>query len=293
MSSLPRRSPRVLVCAILLAVVALFAAACGESPKDRPNAFPPGSTMHELAEKAKIRVGASPNQPRLAELNLQLDWEGFNIDLAKYLVESLGIDSADIEWVNTTAANRIPFLKQDKIDLFATALAITPERVKTISIAGPYTDASPSLLVRKADATRFTSLDAIPRGTRICVLQGSQGQPRVAKSIPQAEISEFNALTNCVRALEQQSVDAVDSTAPLLAGFAAAKPDELALAPVTYGTGEKWGIGVRKDRADLCQFFNERLQKAFADGVVDRFWREHMGDSGLAAPKAPPAMTSC
>lgn len=274
-------------------VVLLALTGCGSSKVDRPNTFPTGSTMAELASAAKIKVGATPNQPGLAELNLQHEWEGFNIDLAVLLVESLGISKDDIEWVHTTAANRIPFLKQGKVDLFASALAITPAREETISIAGPYLDTAPQLMVRKEDAAGINSLDDVPAGMRICVLQGSQGQPRVAEFIPQAEISEFNTLTNCVRALDQGTVDAIDSTAPLLAGFVVAKPDEFALAPMTYGDGERWGIGLADDRSDLCEYFNEQLAQAFGDGTIDEMWDHHMGSSGLKAPVAPESTTSC
>ncbi|REE75699.1 amino acid ABC transporter substrate-binding protein (PAAT family) [Rhodococcus wratislaviensis] len=286
------RTSKTLMPAAVAAMV-LLTAACGEHAPDRPNNFPAGSTMSALASAPKIKVGASPNQPGLAELNLQHDWEGFNTDLAVLLVESLGIDRDDIEWVHTTAANRIPFLKQGKIDFFATALAITPEREKTLAIAGPYLETAPSLMVRKDDAMRFETLHDIPEGAKVCVLQGSQGQPRVSEFIPQAEISEFNTLTNCVRALEQGTVDAIDSTAPLLAGFVADKPDSFALAPVTYGTGERWGIGIADDRSDLCEFFNQRLAQAFDDGTIRELWDRHMGDSGLEAPTVPDEMASC
>lgn len=283
-------------CAVITAAAAvtlLGTAACGASTVDRPNSFPEGSTMAELASAPKIKVGASPNQPGLAELNLQHEWEGFNIDLAVLLVESLGISKDDIEWVHTTAANRIPFLKQGKVDLFVTALAITPAREEAISIAGPYLDTAPQLMVRKDEAERIHSLEDVPEGTKVCVLQGSQGQPRVSEFIPQAEISEFNTLTNCVRALDQGTVDAIDSTAPLLAGFVVDRPDEFALSPMTYGDGERWGIGMADDRSDLCEYFNERLAQAFDDGTIDELWELHMGASGLKAPVAPESTTSC
>lgn len=276
------------------AAIALLASGCaGGGATAEPSSFPAGSTMAKIAEAGKIKIGASPNQPGLSELNLQKKWQGFNIDLAEYLVEPMGIGKDDIEWVDTTAANRIPFIEQGKIDIFATALAITPERAKTIALAGPYLETKPQLIMQKGKAAGLKSLEDIPKGTKICVLQGSQGQPRVSASIPQAEISEFNVLTNCIRALEQGSVDAVDSTAPLLAGFVQEKPDTFEFAPMTYGDGERWGIGMAKDRTDLCTFFNERLTQAFSDGTVTKFWEARMGKSGLAAPTAPKEMSTC
>ncbi len=275
-------------------VLALLTSACGGGgTASTPASFPAGSTMAKIADAGKIKIGASPNQPGLSELNLQGKWQGFNIDLAEYLVEPLGISKDKIEWVNTTAANRIPFIEQGKIDIFATALAITPERQKAIAISGPYLETKPQLILRKGKGAGLKSLADIPKGTKICVLQGSQGQPRVSKEIPQAEISEFNVLTNCIRALEQGSVDAVDSTAPLLAGFVQEKPDTFEFAPMTYGDGERWGIGMAKDRTDMCKFLNERLAKAFADGTVAKFWEARMGKSGLAAPTAAQEMAGC
>ena len=165
-----------------IAALALLTSGCsaGTTSVDAASDFPDGSTMAEIAASGKIKIGAEPGQPGLSELDLGGDWEGFNIDLAKYLVAPLGIEDGDIEWVNTTAANRIPFIEQGKIDLLATALAMTPEREKVIAIAGPYLATSPQLITRKGDAADLKTLADIPQGTKICVLQGSQGQPRVS-----------------------------------------------------------------------------------------------------------------
>ncbi|MCS3494518.1 glutamate transport system substrate-binding protein [Arthrobacter sp. JUb119] len=249
--------------------------------------------MAKIAQAGKIKLGASPNQPGLAELNLQQEWEGFNMDLAEYLAGTLGIEADNIEWVQTTAANRIPFIEQGKIDMFVTALAMTPEREETVNISGPYLKTSPQLIVRKGDAEKMQTLEEIPKGTKVCVLQGSQGQPRVAEEIPQAEIVEFNVLTNCIRALEQGTADAVDSTAPLLAGFVEEKPDVFEFTPIKYGEEERWGIGMSKDRSDLCEYLNEKLNEAFDDGSIVKMWDEHMGKSGLEAPAKPEEMTGC
>lgn len=271
----------------------LATSACGGGESVAKTDFEEGTTMAKIAEAGTIKIGASPNQPGLAELNLSQEWEGFNIDLAVHLVSKLGLSEDDIEWVNTTAANRIPFIEQGKIDIFATALAMTPEREATVDIAGPYLETLPQLVVPKGDAAKMPTLKDIPQGTKICVIQGSQGEPRVSAEIPQAEVVEFAALTNCFRALEQGTVDAVDSTAPLLAGFVQEKPDDFEFAPMTYGEGENWGIGVAEDRGDLCEFFNEEITKAFDDGTIDELWKKYMGDSGLDAPAKPTEMKSC
>ena len=291
--------------AALVAAAALALSGCGgggtstaaeatdtTTPSASPS-FPAGSTMEAIAQAGSIKIGASPDQPGLSETDLSGEWQGFNIDLAEHLVAGLGLGADDIEWVNTTAANRIPFIQQGKIDLFATALAITPEREEAISIAGPWVQAEPRLIASKADAAAWPDVKSVPAGTKVCVLQGSQGQPRVSAELPQAEIVEFDVLTKCVSALRQGTVDAVDSTAPLLAGFVTEEPDAFAFVPGTYGTAEQWGLGVGKDRSDLCEYLNEQLQAAYSDGTVEELWADHMGDSGLEAPAAPGAMDHC
>ncbi|PYI39135.1 hypothetical protein CVS30_07470 [Arthrobacter psychrolactophilus] len=284
--------------ALLVGAVSLtlLATACGNTSKEAaPTAvdFPAGSTMASIATAGKIKIGATPNQPGLSELDLKGNWKGFNIELAEYLVAPMGIAPDSIEWVHTTMANRIPFIQQGKVEMFATALAITPERIKSIAIAGPYMDAKPQLIVRKGEASKMQSLADIPKGSKICVIQGSQGQPRVSKEIPQATVVEFNALTNCVRALEQGTVDAVDSTAPLLAGFILEKPDVFEFTPMTYGEGEIWGVGVPTEQQDFCTFLNERITAAFEDGTVKKLWDANMAKSGLAEPTAAKELTSC
>lgn len=274
----------------------LVAAGCSSAPEVvAPTAidFPAGSTMASIAAAGKIKIGATPNQPGLSELDLKGNWQGFNIELAEYLVAPMGIAPDSIEWVHTTMANRIPFIQQGKVEMFATALAITPERVKSIAIAGPYMEAKPQLIVRKGDAAKMQTLADVPKGAKVCVIQGSQGQPRVSKEIPQATVVEFNALTNCVRALEQGTVDAVDSTAPLLAGFILEKPELFEFTPMTFGEGEIWGVGVPTEQQDFCTFLNEQITAAFEDGTVKKLWEANMAKSGLAEPAEPGDLSSC
>ena len=75
---------------------------------------------------------------------------GFDVDIAKILVASLGIDPDDtskVKYVETISDNREPFLEDGKVDLVLASYSITDERRAVVGQTGPYIVTGQQLLV--------------------------------------------------------------------------------------------------------------------------------------------------
>ena len=156
--------------------LALSLAACGDAGDDTEGAdveveedaadeFDDGTRMKELAEAGTVKVGVKYDQPGLGFKDAASDIPtGFDVEMAKVLVASLGIDPNDtdkVEWVETISDNREPFLEDGTVDLVLASYSITEERRAVVGQAGPYLVTGQQLLVRRtATSSPPTTLTA-------------------------------------------------------------------------------------------------------------------------------------
>ncbi len=105
---------------------------------------------------------------------------GMEIDLAKDVAERLGVK---LETVPVTAANRMEFLQQGRIDLIIATLGDTPQRRQVIGMIEPnYYAGGTNVLARKA--ATLTSWQQL-KGQKICAVEGAY-YPRRAGSVQRA-----------------------------------------------------------------------------------------------------------
>src|SRR3546814_20800191 len=92
----------------MLAVACMLAASfmgAGEARADK---------LSEILERGTVRVIVFADVPPFSSINANRELEGFDVDLAKMVAQSLG---GKLELVQATAANRIPYLITDKADM--------------------------------------------------------------------------------------------------------------------------------------------------------------------------------
>jgi polar amino acid transport system substrate-binding protein len=123
--------------------------------------------LANILSKGVVRIIVFADVPPFGTINVNRELEGFDIDLAKMLAQSLGVK---LEMVQATAANRIPYLLTDKADLNVAAMSVTAERARQIMYSAPYADTSlavygPKQLVVKsaADVTKLKT--SVAKGT--------------------------------------------------------------------------------------------------------------------------------
>src|SRR5215218_4168799 len=97
--------------AAVLATVTFTAGALGDGALAQ-SASP--STLDQVISSKKLRVGIILSLPPFGMKNEKGEPEGFDVDIAKLAAERLG---ASLEIVDTTAADRIPNLRTNKVDL--------------------------------------------------------------------------------------------------------------------------------------------------------------------------------
>jgi polar amino acid transport system substrate-binding protein len=281
--------------ALLLAVLALVAAACGEDtpPEDTspqagdetvcdthdPDA---GDLLAEICSNGEIRVSTDPAYPPQSELNPETgEYEGFDIEVANEIADRLGVQVAweTPDWEVLTAGGW-----NDRWDMSVGSMTPTNERQEVLNFTEPYSFVPAVVVVHEdsdvSDVT--TELD----GAEIGVCADCTYQFFLEKSleisgfefdfvIDDATVTGYDTDTTALQDLalgDGRRLDAVMTSAPTADAFAEENPVKVVGDPVF---GEPLAIAFDKnselDGASLLEAVDRIVADMHADGTLTEF----------------------
>ncbi len=281
--------------------LALSLAACGDAgsesegadvevKEDAASEFEEGTRMKELADAGTIKVGVKYDQPGLGFKDAASDIPtGFDVEMAKVLVASLGIDPEDtskVEYVETISDNREPFLEDGTVDLVLASYSITEERRAVVGQAGPYLVTGQQLLVPEDSDVESTEDLA---GEEVCSVTGSTSLETV-KSEGMKPVG-FDTYSECVEKVLDGTVAAMSTDGTILAGYAAQNEGELKVVGEEFSE-ENIGVGYSQDYPEMCQWIVDTITTAHEEGTYEEAFTATLGPSGVEVPELP-EMDSC
>lgn len=226
------------------ALLSLTAAACGGGEKS------PTGTVH---------IGGKNDQPGF-NLHSQHTDRGFEVDLAAYLGERLGFEP---KFHDVVSAEREQELDDESSasELVIATYSITPQRDEQVDFVGPYFVTKQGFLVREDYRGIRSEKDVA--GKVVCTVAGSTSA--VAQlpvgTTPHIEID----YSTCVRKLQQGDIDAVFTDEALLYGYVeqqkSSKVPLKVVRDVSFGTINRYGVGLREGRPEFCAELREALRK--------------------------------
>ena len=276
--------------------LALSLAACGDAGDDTEGAdvevaesaaddFEDGTRMKELAEAGTINVGVKYDQPGLGFKDAASDIPtGFDVEMAKVLVASLGIDPNDTEkvkYVETISDNREPFLEDGTVDLVLASYSITDERRAVDGQAGPYLVTGQQLLVA-ADSDIESVADV--KGEEVCSVTGSTSLDNIEAE--GAKPVGFDTYSECVEKVLDGTVSAMSTDGTILAGYAAQNEGDLKVVGEQFSE-ERIGVGYSQDYPEMCQWIVDTITEAYEDGTYEEAFNATLGPSGVEVPELP------
>ncbi|WP_239094561.1 glutamate ABC transporter substrate-binding protein [Planotetraspora silvatica] len=277
----------------MLAVTAMSAglAACGG---DKTYA----TVADKIKEGKTVVVGTKWDQPSLG-LKKGTAPEGFDVDVAKYVVKELagGADDVDITWKESASSNREAFLANGTVDIIFASYSITDSRKQKVTFGGPYIVAHQDVMVRGDDAAIAKPTDLA--GKRICQAAGSNSYKRITDPPPDGELNLDAQLvgaanySECVAKLGGNNLDAVTTDDLILAGFATQTGGNFKILGQPF-TDEKYGVGLKKGDTKTCEAVNAAITKMYQDGTAQQLFAKWFGKAqGLTAPTAAPTFEPC
>ncbi len=280
---------------ILVLVLGLFAAACGDEeeeptggggaePAQEAEQFPEDTTMGKIQAAGEIKIGVKYDVPPFGFKNPQTDEiEGFDVDLGKAIAEKLGVEPNFIEAISD---NRIPFLQDGTVDLVLSTMTINAERDQEIDFSEPYYIARGRILVpQDSDITGIDSLG----GKKVCTALGSTYEETLKKQAPEADLRLVDSYSECLELVQNGAVDAVSTDDVILTGMII-QDDTLKLTEGEPLTTEPYGAGIKDGDTEFKEFVDGVLEEYKSGGGWAEAYEKWVGQY-TGEKQDPPTMT--
>lgn len=273
--------------AVLCAASVASISACGSTE--------PRSLLDSI-ESGSVILGTKYDQPGLGLRHPDKSMSGLDVDIAKYVVNSIAAENGwqepEVTWRETPSAQRETLLKNGEVDMITATYSINAGRAKSVDFGGPYLVTHQALLVRKDDTTLSTLAD-LEKGRKLCSVTGSTPAQKIKKELPGVQLQEYDSYSSCVEALHQKKVDAMTTDATILYGFAAQYDGEFKVVEMnkTDGkpfTNERYGIGHAKGDQESNEAINRALEKMYSDGSFEKFLETNLGDDAKVVEQGTP-----
>jgi len=259
-----------------LALAALLAAAVGcAAGGARPEATPseaaapaqgPGR-LAEIVARGELRVGLSGNQPPLNALARSGEIIGMEVDLARLLAGSLGVD---VRFVARPFAELLPALRAGEVDLVLSGMTITPQRNLEVAFVGPYFVSGKSLLTKsQALAASDEARDIDRPGVTLAALEGSTSQRWIEVFAPKATLVAVAGYDEGVRMVRNGEVDALLADFPICVLSALRHADEGLVTLASPLTVEPIGIALPPDDFLFVNLVENYLTSLRSSGALE------------------------
>ncbi|GAT81924.1 glutamine-binding protein [Streptomyces sp. F-3] len=177
-----------------------------------------------------------------------------------------------LEWVYLPWAEMLPAVRNHTVDAVLCGQGITEARRRQVDFTRPYAVFHESVLVRRGDPVTSA---ADLRGRRVAAIAGSTNMA-LAETFEGAVTVPFggdcdDVFGDMLAALKSGEVDAVVDDDVVFVPLGEHPDFDLAF---TVRTGNRWGIGVAKDRPDDLKAIDAALGRVIADGRLAAAWAE-------------------
>jgi ABC-type amino acid transport substrate-binding protein len=273
--------------------LALFAIACGgtgSTPASTPTpaakpSFAADSFMAKIQAKGKLTAGVRQDVKSFGYLNpVTNQYEGFDVDMVKFVVKGLFGDDSKIEFKPVTSATRIPQVKEGAVDLVASTMTITDARKQEIDFSDVYFLAGQKVLVKKGSPIKSIQDTA---GKKVCASKGSTSEVNITKAQPQAQVTALDNYQDCLTALQSGRVDAISTDDAILGSLSNQDPNTQVVGPAF--SSEPYGLGIQKGHPEYVLFVNKVIADAKKDGRWKASAKKWLGDYGASLEPPAPA----
>ena len=251
------------ISAILASVLlAVGITACNE--KEPANAQKTTSTIEQLKQAGKVRIGVFSDKPPFGYVDAQGKSQGFDVEIAKAITKDLLGDENKAEFVLVEAANRAEYLVSNKVDIILANFTVTPARKEVVDFANPYMKVA--LGVVSKDGGVITDIEQL-KGKTLLLNKGTTADAYFTKNYPEIKTLKFEQNTETFEALRDGRGDALAHDNTLLFAWAKENPG-FTVGIKNLGDQDTIAPAVKKGDTELLNWLNTEIQKLGKEGVL-------------------------
>lgn len=226
--------------------------------------------LHEIKHRGTLLVGTTGDYRPLSYLEPSTNqYWGFDTDLTMIIAKAMGVN---VQFVPTSW----PTLKEDMLnetlfDIAICGISITDERKEIMLMSDGYLHNGKTILCRKEDVSRFTSLDDMNKpDVRVMVNPGGLNEKFANEHLKNAEIIVHQRNEEIPQLVAEGKAD-IMITEIVEAPYYVTTDDRLAAPlinePFTHGM---IGVLMRKGYEDVLQLVNGVIDSCKTDGTLKK-----------------------
>jgi polar amino acid transport system substrate-binding protein len=224
----------------------------------------------DIKAAKKIRIAIDLGVPPYGMTDGKMNPTGSDVETARLLARDLGVE---LEIVQTTGANRIPFLQTGKADIVVSSLSVTPEREKVIDFSVPYAQILSVIAGPKVVA--INGFDELA-GKRVATTRGTTNDKLATEGAKGAQIVRFDDDATLITAIASGQVE-IAATSPALVKTIRDSAPQRDIEVKFVMKGFPLGIGMRKGEARLQAWINEWIQTNTSNGQLAAIHKKFHG----------------
>ena len=258
-----------------LALGASLLAGCGGSGGSGSTGAQDGSTrtVEDIQADGKIVIGVFSDKNPFGYVDENGEYQGYDIELARQIGTDLGVD---VEFVSTEAANRVEYLKTNKVDLILANFTVTPERAEAVDFCEPYMNVALGAVSHKSDV--ITSLDDV-KDEQVIVISGTTAETYLTANYPNIKQQKFDTYAAAKTAFEndKNALWLNDNTEVI--AFANGDLAEYVVGIETLGNPDTIAPAVAKGNESLLTWINDEMVKLGSQGFFHGAYEKTLLDT--------------
>lgn len=270
--------------AALAAVAAagvMMAAGCGGSDDKKAAAGDKqGPVMQKIKESGKIVVGTASGYPPYEFIDASKGDKtviGIDMEIAQALADKLGVK---LEVQDMNFQSLLSSLTSGKVDIAIAGINPTDERRKTMDFSDDYLPTEQMVLIRKADADKYKSLEDF-YGKTIGVQKSTTQEALTKNEIKDAQIVGLAHVPEAVLELKHGKVDGVVVEGICGKQYLIYNDDLMFAEGIHFKNGTKnSAAALQKGNEDLLKVVNEVLKENTDNGNLKK-WEEEYGQKSV------------
>jgi len=257
---------KLFTAALLLVSVITFSACNGSTPEVAP--IEAKTQLQKIVERGTLVLGTSGNMtPMTRSINDGKDAVGFDIDLAKTLATTMGVE---LEIKILPFDQLISAVDNGEVDIVISNMTITPQRNTQAAFVGPYLTSGKCLVTKEADlATAGKKEELNKAGLKIAVIKGTTSETFVKLGMPNVEAVAVTTQNQAVELIRESQVSALLTDYPICKSIISSNPDDNFVSVFSNLTYEPIGIAVAPQNSHLVNYTENFLIRANKVGLLE------------------------
>ncbi|ELS3707380.1 cysteine ABC transporter substrate-binding protein [Campylobacter upsaliensis] len=250
---------------IFTAFVAVFLTACGSSESGV-------NSIERIKNAGVVKIGVFGDKPPFGYIDEKGANQGYDIILAKRIAKELLGDENKVEFVLVEAANRVEFLKSNKVDIILANFTQTPERAEQVDFALPYMKVALGVAVPKD--SEIKSVEDLKDKTLI-LNKGTTADAYFTKNHADIKTLKFDQNTETFAALMDKRGDALAHDNTLLFAWVKERPDYRVVIK-ELGNQDVIAPAVKKGDKELKEFIDNLIISLAAEQFFHKAYDESL-----------------